>query len=405
VKTEGFTPSRVIEPTEIQDAALMTGSKLEIPATSQLVMHVAAANAVIPTEDMTIITPHVGGSARGHTEGMNINEDGSMTYTSSEFIGSVVLPPAIGGVTSTVPSGGVLGIVPANPRFIDGCRLALFLAAYDQFCIESIEFEYIPAASYTQAGQILMAYINDITDNLLEESGLSLLRNVYSRPGRALGSVLRNLAIHLGQPLFKWYYTGSPAGGPFEMPGYIILLNQLAASNATTTPIPLGTIVCHYKVRVRSPTMKASGIATYGSASESLIMTNATMTSGNKTSVSDANSAMTAPCLYRNAIYWAQIVSADDTGPGNSAWRTWLNPADNTTKVMSAGDILIWRALVVGATVQVYFFPTLGAVLQSFQTGGTDGLAWYATATVAALVKGFKLWNINGSDASGYNIA
>jgi len=334
-----------------------------------------------------------------------MNEDGTMTFSSSEYIQSITLPPAIGGVTSTVPSGGILSLIPSNPRFIDGTRLSLFLAAYDQFCIESIIFEYVAGATFTQPGQLMMVYVNDISDDIVTETGLDMLRDAYSRPGRALGSVLKNLTIEMGRPLLKWYYTASEAGGPFEMPGFILVINQLAIANTTDVAVPLGSLVAHYRVRVRSPTFDAHNTLNFWSQSAILTMTNAYIEIGEPVYITFGASGMPTNSGNNDAFYWAYVVSTNDTGPGTSLWRTWSDPSNPGNTTISAGNLLIWRPVFEGPNLHMYFYPNIGSAIESAASGNYALLAYTATSTVAAGgLKGFKLWNITGSNLQGNNL-
>lgn len=401
---KGVPSSRVVGDSEYAELCSLTGvSPTTLAKNATLVIHAPAANAVIPSEDMTTVTPEVGHSFPHHEDSYTHNADGTITIESSELLQSITIPPAIGGATTSVPVGGVLAMVLANPRFIDGTRVGVFLAQFDQYCLEGVEFHYVPGATFTQAGQIEMAYINDVSDPIIGENGLTIMRDAFVRPGSALFSVLKPAKVGLGRPLMKWYYTGSPNGGPFEMPGYIVLINQLAVSNATASSIPLGSLIARFRIRVRSPTLRAGVGLTYYSQSENCVMTNAVTNVNVAITVTVANTTMSGSATYGNAIYWAIIAAVDDTGPGNSNWRTWTNPFDNSVKTIAAGDLLIYR--VAPMTSNINFFPTVGAALASVASGSVNGLAYFGAATQAAgTLKGFKLWNITGTDASGYNV-
>lgn len=380
--------------TELARAAGVDESTL--PRNASYYVMPPSGNAVVQTNDLTTVTPHVGGAPHSSHSGSTMNNDGTMTFSGSELLDTIAFPPAIAGVDSEIPSGGFLSVQPANPRFIDGSRLGAFLSTFDQFCLEEVTYEFIAGSSFTTPGQLLLAYINDISDEILKETGLPLLRDAYCRDGSVLFSVTKNATLRLGRPLLKWFFTNTEQDTSLEMPGMIVLINQLDTVN--TTSVPLGTLVMHYRVRVRAPAFSQGNFTTYTAQSASLSMTNAVIVANSNLYVTNANSNLSSNLLFPNAFYWGIIASVADPG-GDSTWRNWLNPYDQNPYVPTTGSLLIWR---VDSTGAVYFYPDWNSALTNSFDGANP--CYYPASTVAAGgTKGFKLWNISGSDVWGHN--
>jgi hypothetical protein len=394
-------PSRLVSNDELKEACSLAGvDHAAIPKGAQVFIHSPADNAVMPSNDMTVVSSSVG-SQHIAGESIKMNEDGTIEFTSSEYLQPIVFPPQIGSVPTSVPVGAGLAMYPANPRFVDGSRLAAFLSNYDQFQLVKVIYRYISGATFTQSGQGLMVFINDVDDEIVSTVGLSAIRDAYTRPGRALFPWIKDAAVHMGMPLLKWYYTASGAGPAFELPGFVMLMNQLAITN-TGAAIPLGSLVVEYTVRVRSPTTEINSSTALSTQSESLPMTLATITIDDAATITAANSLMSASSILPAAVYWAQIAAHDDTGPGTAAWRTWYDPTTGRVVVLQAGNFLIWRVTKDG---NIYFYPTLGCAFLTATTGDLYTPAFRCSATVASgTVKGFKLYNISGTNADGYNV-
>lgn len=351
------------------------------------------------TADADIIAVHA--EAKSHKpfeESRTMDPQGVVTLTGHELLCPVAIPPAISGVTSTVPQGGVLAMVPANLRFLDGSRIAALLSTYDQFCIKRMIFHYTQATNLTQSGQLLLAYVNDPDDKIWIETGFTALRDAYSRNGAVLSSVRADCSASLDKPLLKWYFTGTDGLPMFELPGYIGVFNMLDFSNATASSIPLGTLSVSYEIAVRSPSAPTALTTQY--------MTNSTSI-GSIPAIA-VNTAVTMPiasfaanlCLP-DVVYWGTVVSCDDVAVGNASWRTWRTPDQQANPiVMQPGNLLFWRTNVTGATV--YFFPTFEAAASaSVGPGGyLVGENYWTSIAVGGFLRGFKLWNIMGVNVS-----
>lgn len=399
----GFAPARLVEGPELQELARAAGVSIDaLPRGASFFLTSPPSNSVVQTNDLTSVTPGVGGSAHRELSSSRMNDDGTMTLEGSEFIRGIAYPPAIGGASSSIPAGGFLALVPANPRFIDGTRIATFLSNFDQFCLEDVTYEYVAGPSFTTPGQLLLAYINDVNDPIVEESGVGVVRNAYTRAGACMFSVTKNAHIKLGRPLLKWFYTASEADPSFEMPGMVALINLLDTTTTTDASVPLGSLVMHYRIRVRAPAFQAGNYQTYDGTSASLDMTAATITAAATVKIAGVSSGLAASAMFENAVYWGVIASCSDPG-GVNTWRTWRHPRTNEARVFSNGEILIWR--YHSSDASVHFYPTWSDAISSF-TNGNDGVdyAYIASSTVAAGgTKGFKLWNIAGTDMFARN--
>jgi len=396
-------PVRRVEGPELAELARSAGvDPASLPKNTAYFVSPPAGNAVVQTNDLTSVTPHVGGHELKHPHGSVMNDDGTMTFSGSELLDTIAFPPPIGGVDSEIPAGGFLSLMPANPRFIDGCRLGAFLSTFDQFCLEEVIYEYIPGASFTTPGQLMLAYINDVSDEILQETGLAVLRDAYTRSGAILFSVVKNAHIRIGRPLFKWFFTNTDLDTALEMPGMIVLLNQLDTVTDTAS-VPLGSLVMHYRVRVRAPAFSQGNFTSYTAQSTSLSMENAVLTANATAYVTVANSLLPVNLTYSNAVYWGIIAAASDPA-GVTSWRDWLNPQNGNSRLFDNGQVLFWR--VDGNTSRVYFYSTLAEALESLLAPNGVNRAWLASTTVApGVAKGFKLWNISGTDYNGHNAA
>ncbi len=344
--------------------------------------------------DIMTVDLHSGGATMpNHSHRMDMNSDGTLTLVGSELLAPVAIPPPIGGAATTVPQGGALALIPMNPRLIDGSRIAGLLRQYDQFRLRKITYEYVQGTNLTQSGQLCMAYINDPSDRIALETGFAALRDAYARSGSKIFSVRENARAVMGHPLLKWYYTASESSAQFDVPGFLLISNMIDLTNSNTDAIPLGTVIMHYEIDVRAPSVADLTQPAFQTASASLSMTSATITANSTVQVSTVSSSLPTNLLSTNAIYWATIVACDDSGPGSSTWRTWkTGPFDNNSHTLTNGNVLFWRVSTAG---QIYFFPSFAQASDADLSGAGLAQAWVASSTVAG-TKGFKLWAING---------
>jgi hypothetical protein len=321
----------------------------------------------------------------------------SLVFSGSELMCEIAIPPAIGGVTSTIPKGGILALISENPMFADGLRIAKTLAQFDQFHIDAIVYEYVPNCPMTQAGGLMMAVVNDIDDPIGYEGGFAALRDLATRDGVAGFPPIANASCGHGTPLFKWYYTADDADPVLEQPGLLYVMTSTDMSNATGSSIPLGLIWMHYVIRVRAPAIERSLAQTYYSSSSSLALTGLNIGVGNDVILAFASSAL--PAAFNNvySLGWGTIVSADDAAFGGPTWRQWLDTHRGTVITFGPGVPIYWRCFQVGAVVTVKFYATFYAAFVADY--GT--VALQATVATTAAVKGFKLWNINGTRITG----
>lgn len=315
-----------------------------------------------------------------------------ISFKGSELMMEVGIPPTIGGATSTIPRGGVMGVIPMNPLYCDGLRVARSLSQFDQFRIRSITIEYVPTCPATQAGGLMMAVFNDPNDLIGVEGGFSAMRDLLTRTGAIAFSPYTGAACSQGDSLLKWYFTQSEANPEQSMPGMCYVITATDISNATASAVPLGLIWMHYEFEVRAPSIERQMPQTYALASAS-IQFNAAINNGSGVSV--AAGVVPSPFQNVTSIGWGTIVAADDVAAGSSTWRQWTDLSTGQVTTFGVGNVLYWRSFVAGASYITYFYSTLANAL------GTNNYGYTFTVTQGALVRGFKLWNIGGSNLSG----
>ncbi len=338
--------------------------------------------------------PFHGTEFGSHPASLSLNNDGSMTFTGTELLAPVEIPPANGANPALVPPGSVLAYVPANPRFVDGSRLGNFLANYDQFALEDVEIYYVPSASFTTAASLVMAFVNDTADAVTLESGFTSLKDYAARVGAAQFDAKSPAKAHIGHPLLKWYYTGGALDAVTEYPGAIIVANMLDIVNSTSSTIPLGFIYMRYRVKVRSPALDTDSV-TQGVVTRTATLTwNQAVTAGTLVAPTTAQSGMPVNLTALDYVYWGTVHSvSDDGGP---AFRTWRDGFNNAIANISPGNVLFWRNFVDGGgVVTSRFYPTLSAAVSA---AGSGEYAWLYTSNVTAgTTRGIRLYAISGA--------
>lgn len=398
---ESNHPSRMVR--EVTDPEIVAEAKKhsgigsnDAARVSYFVHELPTVNPMSETHDVMQVTMH-DGKAKALGVGDKFNHEGYET-SGDELIQAVTVPPAIGGVTSIIPEGGILALSPANPRFIDGCRVTKLLEAYDQFRYHELTFGYEHVANAFTAGQLIMAFVNQFSDSIIIESGFQAARDLYARTGKAMFQVTQDRHCNIAHPLLKWYYTATQSDADLEMPGFVCVVTTQALSNADATPTPLGTLTMHYRIALRSPTIEGSTSQSFATSSASLSMTNAAGGNGAAIQVSVASCGLPSAQTQPGVVYWATIVATDDTT--GVSWRSWADSASEDLHAMAPGNVLVWRNMKDGTgTPRLTFYPNLDAAIHADAYG--VGPLWLGVAAMPAGVKGFKLWNVQGMNVEG----
>jgi hypothetical protein len=338
---------------------------------------------------------HNAGASHGQDHTVEYNHDGTITITTTELLQPVATPNEIAGVVGALPSGSMLAYVPGNPRLVPGCRINKILEQYDQFAIESVEYEYVPAASVLKEGQLLMGYVPDPTDEVFMSTGFQSLRDLYARPGSAIFQVSQRGRASFNKPILNWLYTRTDLGPGFDVPGGVYLATMLPFSGTAglESLSPLGTLTMKYKVHVRSPSIdvlhgnvpfnEVGSISFDGVAplAQTVVAVPSTqfMTPGSTFGIV-------------GTVGWCSIARTVDGIIAPSTWRVWRN---NNGEVCSntPGSPLWFRCRRKPGDVAVLefiFFSSLGAAMM-----GSDPFQWSINA--AAEVQGFKVFNANGA--------
>lgn len=332
--------------------------------------------------------------APNHREGKH----GEVIYEGSELLQAVTVPPAIGGAASSVPQGGVFCAAPLNPMFVDGSRASLMMQQYDQFCLEFAVVEFVSSTNATRDGMLIMCQVNDPEDSIGSILGFAALRDAMARPGATAAQVWVSQCCGQNQPLLKWYYTGRNDDADFTIPGQVYVLAGTDFANASAVPVPLGLIWLHYRLRLRSASIEGPLAQSFSLEAASLSMTAASQTVAAPVVVAAAGTGLPAPQRDPTAVYWATVVSADDVAAGGAGWRTWTDPASNEQRVIGPGNLIYWRVHINGS---LSFYPNIAAAME--QNGNLTNAYLSTTVTAPGVVRGFKVMNIQGSNALGLN--
>lgn len=312
-----------------------------------------------------------------------------IVFSGSELLQEISIPPSIGGVASTVPRGGTMALQPLNPFYSDGLRVAYSMKQYDQFRIVRLVFEYLPTCPATQAGGIAMAVVNDPADTLSLATGFSALRDLLTRDGSTAFSPYVGAVATAGAPLLKWFFTQSLDNPELTVPGQIEVVAATDFSNGTVNSIPLGLLYMHYEFQVRAPSIEAPLSQNYYTSTASLGF-NAVITNDAYASIPTAG--MPTPHQTLSMIGWGIIVSCDDVAAGSSAWRSWTVSNSGEDVLLQPGNVLFWRNYDTASVRTTYFFPSLAAAMNT--EVGASGYQY--TSGGAAIVRGFKVWNVQG---------
>lgn len=332
-----------------------------------------------------------------HVEPRVKMEKDALLFQGSELVMEISIPPAISGVPSTVPRGGIMGMCPLNPLYCDGMRVAKTMTQYDQFRIRQITFEYVPFTNALQTGGLAMVVVNDIDDPLPTEGGFPALRDALSRDGALAFNVYTPAACSQGTPLLKWYYTANTADADLDQPGQFYVLAGTDVANSGGASIPLGLVWMHYELECRAPSIERPIAQTFAQSTLSMNLLTFNVGAGGFCHVPYGTGILPLVFNVLGTVGWAIIVGVDDSGPGSSNWREWIDPATGRQHIMGPGNVLFWRCFRNGATDTLAFCPTLSAALGSDWAGN----AYQATVATGATAKSFKLMQLSGSPITG----
>lgn len=332
-----------------------------------------------------------------------VRDGNRIVLVGSELITQLVIPPAISGVTSQVPQGGLFTIIPLNPMFCDGMRVAKMMAAFDQWALRRVALEYIPMTNAIAAvGGITMVVSNDPSDLLNVEGGFSALRDAMSRPGSVTFNVYASAVASENQPLLKWYYTGRADEADFEVPGMAVFMSATDQSNASTSPVPLGLVWMHYEIELRSAENQQLAPQAYAASPLTLSFT-ACISGANATiGLLSAGAGLPASHASPDVLGWGTICAADDTAWGSTTWRQWRHPVTGRVMTIAPGNVIYWRWFTSAAGNGTYcFFATFKEALE-WEPVSLEGAFVTTVAQVNGTVRGFKVAAVQGTQVPGF---
>lgn len=343
-----------------------------------------------------------------HAERLEPQEEavkGGRILRGSEFLAQVVIPPAIGGATTTVPQGGAFFCMPLNPLKVDGLRVSRELSLEDQFRIRKMAIEYVPLCPMTQPGGFVGVITNDVSSNITQAGGQLTLRDALSRPGAELCSVIAPAVTRQNTQLLKWYYTQSEGGADLEVPGLFWLLSTMDQSNTTTSAVPLGILWMHYEFEVRSDSFELPATLNYSpQGGFSVAFQAVVQVIGDAVALPMANFPIPNTMRFSEVIFSFIVVSCDDSGQGGSTgWRTWHDYNAGKLVLIAPGAVVYGRTNELGTHVALY--PSLAAAENGAFPGADEevrenvGYGWSIASNMVG-VAGLKVYAL-----SGYNIA
>lgn len=332
-----------------------------------------------------------------------VRQGNRIVLVGSELICQLQIPPAISGVASTVPQGGLYTIIPLNPIFCDGMRVAKLMAAFDQWALKRVVLEYIPMTNATAAlGGITMVVSNDPSDLINVEGGFSALRDAMSRPGSATFNVYANACASQNQPLLKWYYTARADEADFEIPGMAVFMAATDQSNSTVNPVPLGLVWMHYEIEVRSAENQQLAPQAYAAQPLSLAFTACISGANTTIGLLSAGSGLPASHADPQVLGWGTIAAADDVAWGSSTWRQWRNPSTGRVITITPGNVIYWRYFVSAAGNGTFcFFATFKEALE-WEPVTLEGAFVTTVTQVNGTVRGFKVHAVQGTQLPGF---
>lgn len=246
--------------------------------------------------------PAAFGSSSMGTFSMRTNGAGSIIVRGQDLVSTA---------GTTISNNEIITIIPANPNYHTGTKLAAHANLYSTFIPRKLSILYRPGSGTGTNGQIA---IGSVWSNLsLGSAGLEQF--LYSSPGGYMGPVYQpaRVKIPLGANLTQKAYTCaaemSTSGNPFNV---IIAIPQ-NPEPLTTSP---GSIVIEYEYEFRNP---CPGSATYTKGIIANLPTTARQAAVLATESAAQYSAGSTLLVQREASAWVytldgNIVTAPTTG-------------------------------------------------------------------------------------------
>lgn len=188
------------------------------------------------------------------TEG---SKRGSLRCRGQDWLGRVPVP------AGAVP-GQTLLEVYLNPLELTGTRLSLFAQMYDKYRFLETDFEFVPCASTTARGSLILAYDRDISDATPPASDLGI-RQFMAMQDAVAGPIWGPLVCKcpLSHPE-EGLFTNPVAGGDdrlsYQGQFYVALMEVPAEPNS------VGDVYIHYDIEFYDPQLDTQSPQAYGSA-------------------------------------------------------------------------------------------------------------------------------------------
>lgn len=194
-----------------------------------------------------------------HQEPQLFMREGKIFVSGTEFLCSAKIPPLGKFPNATVPQGYLLAWSQLNPYYIVLSRMSQFISCFDQYRLSTLAVEYVPSCPTTTSGSVCGFMINTAADNpTVIGDGNALVRYGMEKDGAVYSNVWCGHETHLNQPQQEWFFVANTDDVGLSVPGqyYLVLANDyFDAAAAQDIPIPIGGLLLHYELELRSPSI------------------------------------------------------------------------------------------------------------------------------------------------------
>jgi len=253
------------------------------------------------------------------------------------------------------------------------------------------------------AGQI--EYITDATDLIPESTGFAALRNGFDRAGSKEFSWFASSECSLHFPQQDWYYCGGDQIPGLTLPGEVLVQTMLAL-NATAATVPLGFLVMHFAIDVRSPDMPNVIPQQFFTSAQSLdFSTLAATAAGTVINVSTAALGLAGVRAQIGAVLWGTIAVVTSTG--GAGWNVWQpgqidTAATSNFITMAPGVEIFWRNMYkADGTAITCFFPSFEDAISANDVN--DGARFMLSSQIFGAFAGrlILVQDVQGTEAYG----
>lgn len=214
---------------------------------------------VVAQPNRTITAPRaVSKTMTSHCDVSSGSKRGSLRVRGQDWLGRVRTQEG------SLAPGTVLLEQYINPLELVGTRLSLFAQMYDKYRFNRLRFEFVPCASTTIRGAIILAYDRDISDSTPPANDAGIRQYMAMQDAKA-GPLWAPLVCDcpLSHPE-EGLFTNPVAGGDdrlsYQGQFYVALLEP------TETGVSVGDVYVHYDIELFDPQLDTQAPQMAGSA-------------------------------------------------------------------------------------------------------------------------------------------